>query len=108
LLAKKGSSRKLLKPLSRNQTKAAPKKVSTIKSVYQEGDSGWKVRVAQRRLGLLGYTVDDNEGNFTKDMTKKLKKFQKKYKLKATGKLDQATYDALSEASFHQNRHPKD
>jgi cell wall-associated NlpC family hydrolase len=100
LVATKKVPAKAVKTTKQKPTKAAPKKVSTIKSVYQEGDSGWKVRVAQRRLGLLGYTVDDNEGNFTKDMTKKLKKFQKKYKLKATGKLDQATYDALSEASF--------
>jgi cell wall-associated NlpC family hydrolase len=99
-VASKKAPAKEVRTTKQKPTKTAPKKVRTIKSVYQEGDSGWKVRVAQRRLGLLGYTVDDNEGNFTKDMTKKLKKFQKKYKLKATGKLDQATYDALSEASF--------
>ena len=91
---------KAVKTTKHKPTKTAPKKVRTIKSVYQEGDSGWKVSVAQHRLNLLGYTVDNSDGNFTKDMTKKLKKFQKKYKLKATGKLDQATYDALSEASF--------
>ena len=73
---------------------------TAYKAVYEVGDSGWKVREAQRKLRLLGYNVENHEGYFTKEMARELKKFQKHANLKRTGKLDEATYEALGWSVF--------
>ena len=78
------------------KTRRETKKPATqYKAVYEVGDSGWKVREAQRKLRLLGYEVEDQQGHFTKEMSRQLKKFQRHAKLKADGKLDEKTYEAL-------------
>ena len=65
------------------------------KSVYQVGDKGWKVKQAQQYLLKLGFDPGEKEGLFTKSTRKALRKFQKKYNLKETGNLDNATYEEL-------------
>ncbi len=82
---------------SQKKTSVQP---TVYKSVYSIGDHGWKIREAQHKLKLLGYKPDNEDGHFTKDMSKQLKKFQRHAKLKRTGKLDQQTYDALGWAVF--------
>lgn len=66
-----------------------------VKSVYQVGDKGWKVKQAQKYLQSLGFNPQDTDGQFTKATRKALRKFQKKYNLKVTGNLDNATYTEL-------------
>ena len=83
------------------KTRRETKKPATqYKAVYEVGDSGWKVREAQRKLRLLGYEVEDQQGHFTKEMSRQLKKFQRHAKLKADGKLDEKTYEALGWGVF--------
>ncbi len=76
-----------------------PKKTGSetpeVKSVYQVGDKGWKVKQAQKYLQSLGFNPQDTDGQFTKATRKALRKFQKKYNLKVTGNLDNATYTEL-------------
>ena len=66
-----------------------------VKSVYQVGDKGWKIKQAQQYLFKLGFDPDETDGRFTKSTRKALRKFQKKYKLKETGNLDNTTYEEL-------------
>ena len=75
--------------------KLKPKKPEPEKSVYQVGDRGWKVKQAQQYLQKLGFDPGEADGRFTKSTRKALRKFQKKYKLKETGNLDNATYEEL-------------
>ena len=72
-----------------------PKQPEPEKSVYQVGDKGWKIRQAQRYLEKLGYDPGGTDGLFTKTTRKSIRKFQKKYNLKETGNLDNATYEEL-------------
>ena len=72
-----------------------PAKPEPVKSVYQVGDKGWKVKQAQQYLQKLGFEPGETDGRFTKSTRKALRKFQKKYKLKETGNLDNATYEEL-------------
>ncbi|MCH4158268.1 MAG: NlpC/P60 family protein [Acidaminococcaceae bacterium] len=95
--AKAAAKKHTRTPKLRRETK---KPATTYKAVYEVGDSGWKVREAQRKLRLLGYDVEDNQGHFTKEMARELKKFQKHAKLKRTGKLDEQTYEALGWGVF--------
>ena len=72
-----------------------PAKLEQEKAVYQVGDKGWKVKQAQQYLQKLGFDPGETNGQFTKATRKALRKFQKKYKLKETGNLDNATYEEL-------------
>ena len=72
-----------------------PVKPEPVKSVYQVGDKGWKVKQAQQYLLKLGYDPGGTDGKFTKTTRKSIRSFQKKYKLKETGNLDNATYEEL-------------
>ena len=72
-----------------------PAKPEPVKSVYKVGDKGWKVKQAQQYLQKLGFDPGATDGQFTKATRKALRKFQKKYKLKETGNLDNATYEEL-------------
>ena len=72
-----------------------PAKPEQVKAVYKVGDKGWKVKQAQQYLQKLGFDPGETSGQFTKATRKALRKFQKKYKLKETGNLDNATYEEL-------------
>ena len=78
-------------PVKKNKQK----KPEPEKSVYQVGDRGWKVKQAQQYLQKLGFDPGEADGRFTKATRKALRKFQKKYKLKETGNLDNATNEEL-------------
>ena len=78
-------------PVKKNKQK----KPEPEKSVYQVGDRGWKVKQAQQYLQKLGFDPGEADGRFTKATRKAPRKFQKKYKLKETGNLDNATYEEL-------------
>ena len=91
LETKKAEQKKPAAPVK----KLKPKKPEPEKSVYQVGDRGWKVKQAQQYLQKLGFDPGEADGRFTKATRKALRKFQKKYKLKETGNLDNATYEEL-------------
>ena len=91
LETKKAEQKKPAAPVK----KLKPKKPEPEKSVYQVGDRGWKVKQAQQYLQKLGFDPGEADGRFTKSTRKALRKFQKKYKLKETGNLDNATYEEL-------------
>ena len=86
-----------VKPAASAKTKKAkkPAKPEQVKAVYKVGDKGWKVKQAQQYLQKLGFDPGETSGQFTKATRKALRKFQKKYKLKETGNLDNATYEEL-------------
>ena len=86
-----------VKPAAPAKTKKAkkPAKPEQVKAVYKVGDKGWKVKQAQLYLQKLGFDPGETSGQFTKATRKALRKFQKKYKLKETGNLDNATYEEL-------------
>ena len=72
-----------------------PVKPESEKSVYQVGDKGWKIKQAQQYLQKLGFEPGETDGQFTKATRRAIRKFQKKYNLKETGNLDNATYNEL-------------
>ncbi|MER2138815.1 MAG: NlpC/P60 family protein [Succiniclasticum sp.] len=72
-----------------------PAKPEPEKSVYKVGDKGWKIKQAQQYLQKLGFEPGETDGRFTKATRKAIRKFQKKYNLKETGNLDNATYNEL-------------
>ena len=78
------------------------RKAANYKSVYTVGDYGWKIRETKKKLQALGYEMKDTDANFTKDLQKQLKKYQKTKQLKSDGKLTQETYDALNGDLFKQ------
>ncbi|HIU64948.1 MAG TPA: C40 family peptidase [Candidatus Avacidaminococcus intestinavium] len=63
------------------------------------GAHGWKVKIAQQKLNVVGISTDVN-GKFTKNTERALKEFQKKYKIKITGWLDDKTYDRIINEAF--------
>lgn len=67
--------------------------------VYKVGNKNSKIAEIQKALPVLGYKVDRADGFFSKDTGKAVKNFQKKFKkkynLKATGLLDETTYQAI-------------
>ena len=94
LETKKPDSVKPAAPAKTTKAKK-PAKPEQVKAVYKVGDKGWKVKQAQQYLQKLGFDPGEISGQFTKATRKALRKFQKKYKLKETGNLDNATYEEL-------------
>ena len=94
LETKKPAQSKPVAPAKKEKAKK-PAKPAPEKSVYQVGDKGWKIKQAQQYLQKLGYDPGGTDGKFTKAMRKSIRSFQKKYKLKETGNLDNATYEEL-------------
>ena len=87
-------SKKPAAPAKKEKAKKQAKQEKE-KSVYQVGDRGWKIKQAQQYLQKLGYDPGGTDGKFTKTTRKSIRQFQKKYKLKETGNLDNATYQEL-------------
>ena len=63
------------------------------------GDKGWKVKVAQQKLNVIGIKTESS-GNFSKETEQALKQFQENYNLKVTGVLDDQTYQKVMNAAF--------
>ena len=76
-----------------------PETVLAASVPLKVGDKGWKVKVAQQKLNVVGITTEIT-GSFSKDTEKALKDFQHKHKLKVTGLLDDATYQEVINAAF--------
>jgi cell wall-associated NlpC family hydrolase len=94
LEAKKPAQSKPATQVKKEKAKK-PVKPEPEKSVYKVGDKGWKIKQAQQYLQKLGFEPGETDGRFTKATRKAIRKFQKKYNLKETGNLDNATYEEL-------------
>lgn len=69
---------------------------------FKQGDTDWKIKVAQQKLQTLGYQKAQPSNRLTPQAAEALKAFQKAYKLKATGNLDEKTYSHLTWQAFVQ------
>lgn len=91
------------KPAKAAKKTAAPKKQKKQdkqKTTVQQ--SNWRLKVAQQKLNVLGFSDERPSGKMTQATTDALKSFQKKHSLKAHGELDDATYRKLTWEAFTQ------
>ena len=91
------------KPAKAAKKTAAPKqekKQDKQKTTVQQ--SNWRLKVAQQKLNVLGFSDERPSGKMTQATTDALKSFQKKHSLKAHGELDDATYRKLTWEAFTQ------
>lgn len=78
--------------------KASPKEAKQTKATKAAND--WRTKVAQQKLLLLGYSKEKPTGQMSETTENALKQFQKDYKLKHSGKLDDKTYRKLNWIAF--------
>ena len=69
---------------------------------FKQGDTDWKIKVAQQKLQTLGYQKTPPSSKLTAQAAEALKAFQKDSRLKATGSLDDKTYSRLTWQAFVQ------
>lgn len=100
LKAQKKAAKAALKEGRRKNKAVVSSRKEPAKSVYTVGDSGWKVKVAQINLKKLGYAPGTPDGKFTSGLEKTLRQFQKDYRLRQSGKLDNETYQRLTWEAF--------
>jgi lipoprotein Spr len=77
-----------------------PQVVWAASSTLQVGDKGWKVKTVQIKLNTIGVRTPTS-GRYTGELSRQVRDFQKKNRLRATGKVDDATYKALLQAAFN-------
>lgn len=91
--------------------KTAKKKTKTTKdkqqSKVQVQQSNWRLKVAQQKLQVLGFSDERPSGRMTEATSSALKSFQKQHKLKADGELNDATYHKLTWEAFAKEGIPK-
>lgn len=90
--------------------KAAVKKSKKTKekqSKVQVQQSNWRLKVAQQKLQVLGFSDERPSGRMTEATSSALKSFQKQHKLKADGELNDATYQKLTWEAFAKEGIPK-
>ena len=86
-------------PAKAKQTKASSiKKDKNQKLTVQQ--SNWRLKVAQQKLNVLGFSEEKPSGKMTQATTTALKSFQKQHSLKVHGELDDATYHKLTWEAF--------
>lgn len=94
----------------KKQKKAAAKKSKKTKekqSKVQVQQSNWRLKVAQQKLQVLGFSDERPSGRMTEATSTALKSFQKQHKLKADGELNDATYQKLTWEAFAKEGIPK-
>lgn len=84
-------------------TKAAKSKGSTKKITEKPAvqQSNWRLKVAQQKLQVLGFSSEKPSGKMTAATTDALKRFQKQHSLNAHGELDDKTYRKLTWEAFN-------
>lgn len=91
--------------------KTAKKKSKKTKdkqqSKVQVQQSNWRLKVAQQKLQVLGFSDERPSGRMTEATSSALKSFQKRHKLKADGELNDATYHKLTWEAFAKEGIPK-
>ena len=87
--------------------KQKTKKTKEKQSKVQVQQSNWRLKVAQQKLQVLGFSDERPSGRMTEATSSALKSFQKQYKLKADGELNDATYHKLTWEAFAKEGIPK-
>lgn len=77
-----------------HKEKAASKQQATVQQ------SNWRLKVAQQKLNVLGFSDERPSGQMTTATAAALKSFQKQHSLKAHGELDDVTYRRLTWEAF--------
>lgn len=101
---------KQAKPEKKSKKAAAKKSKKTKdkqQSKVQVQQSNWRLKVAQQKLQVLGFSDERPSGRMTEATSSALKSFQKQYKLKADGELNDATYHKLTWEAFAKEGIPK-
>lgn len=83
------------------------KKTKEKQSKVQVQQSNWRLKVAQQKLQVLGFSDERPSGRMTEATSSALKSFQKQHKLKVHGELDDATYQKLTWEAFAKEGIPK-
>lgn len=96
---------KQAKPEKKAKKKA--KKTKEKQSKVQVQQSNWRLKVAQQKLQVLGFSDERPSGRMTEATSTALKSFQKQHKLKADGELNDATYQKLTWEAFAKEGIPK-
>lgn len=102
-LPKKAQSKKAVQPAKNTATKHSKnnknsRQQSSPKTTVQQ--SNWRLKVAQQKLNVLGFSEERPSGKMTQATTSALKNFQQQHRLKAHGELDDATYRKLTWEAF--------
>lgn len=96
----KAQKKKPAKAAKKTATPKQQKKQDKQKTTVQQ--SNWRLKVAQQKLNVLGFSDERPSGKMTQATTDALKSFQKKHSLKAHGELDDVTYRKLTWEAFTQ------
>lgn len=91
--------KKKAKPAKSKQTKTSAAKTDKNEKLTVQ-QSNWRLKVAQQKLKVLGFSEEKPSGQMTQTTTSALKSFQKQHSLKAHGELDDATYHKLTWEAF--------
>lgn len=89
------------------KAKKKSKKTKGKQSEVQVQQSNWRLKVAQQKLQVLGFSDERPSGRMTEATSSALKSFQKQHKLKADGELNDATYQKLTWEAFAKEGIPK-
>ena len=92
---------------AKKTAKKKSKKTKEKQSKVQVQQSNWRLKVAQQKLQVLGFSDERPSGRMTEATSSALKSFQKQYKLKADGELNDATYHKLTWEAFAKEGIPK-
>lgn len=92
---------------AKKTAKKKSKKTKEKQSKVQVQQSNWRLKVAQQKLQVLGFSDERPSGRMTEATSTALKSFQKQYKLKADGELNDATYQKLTWEAFAKEGIPK-
>lgn len=87
--------------------KKKSKKTKEKQSKVPVQQSNWRLKVAQQKLQVLGFSDERPSGRMTEATSTALKSFQKQHKLKADGELNDATYHKLTWEAFAKEGIPK-
>ena len=92
---------------AKKATAKKSKKTKEKQSKVQVQQSNWRLKVAQQKLQVLGFSDERPSGRMTEATSTALKSFQKQHKLKADGELNDATYHKLTWEAFAKEGIPK-
>lgn len=97
------AEKKAKKAVAKKPKKTKEKQQSKV----QVQQSNWRLKVAQQKLQVLGFSDERPSGRMTEATSSALKSFQKQHKLKADGELNDATYQKLTWEAFAKEGIPK-
>lgn len=98
---------KQAKPEKKAKKTAKKKSKKTKEKQSKVQQSNWRLKVAQQKLQVLGFSDERPRGRMTEATSTALKSFQKQHKLKADGELNDATYHKLTWEAFAKEGIPK-